>query len=43
MIKKFEQRFCIKFCQKLNDTQLETIHKMQHVFGEDAIRTSRKK
>ena len=25
--------YCIKFCQKLGDTQIKTIHKIQQVFG----------
>ena len=32
-----EQRYCIKFCQKLGDTQAETIRKIQLVFGEDSM------
>ncbi|PNF36742.1 hypothetical protein B7P43_G11567 [Cryptotermes secundus] len=27
----------IKFCQKLGDTQVETIHKIQQAFGDDAM------
>ena len=32
-----EQRYCIKFCQKLGDTQTETIHKIQLAFGDEAM------
>ena len=32
-----EQCYCIKFCQKLGDTQTETIHKIQLAFGDEAI------
>lgn len=32
-----EQRYCIKFCQKLGDTQSETIRKIQKAFGDDAM------
>ena len=31
-----EWRFCIKFCQKLFDSQVETIRKIQTAFGDDA-------
>jgi len=30
-----EQRYCIKFCQKLGHTQVETIRKIQQAFGDD--------
>jgi hypothetical protein len=33
---RLEQRYCIKFCQKLGDSQVETIGKIQRVFGDDA-------
>ena len=33
MTERVEQRYCIKFCQKLG----ETIRKIQQVFGEDAM------
>ncbi|GFU32126.1 HTH_48 domain-containing protein [Nephila pilipes] len=36
MTKRIEQRYCIKFCQKLADSQSQTIRKIQQVFGEDA-------
>ena len=32
-----EQCYCIKFCQKLGDTQVETIQKIQQAFGDDAM------
>ena len=28
---------CIKFCQKLGDTQVETIRKIQQAFGNEAL------
>ena len=34
---RLEQRYCIKFCQKLGDSQVEIIRKIQRVFGEDAM------
>lgn len=34
--KRIEQRYCIKFCLKLSDSQTETIRKIQQAFGEDA-------
>lgn len=37
MTERLEQRHCIKFCQKLGDSQAETIRKIQTVFGEDAM------
>lgn len=37
MTERVEQRYCIKFCQKLGDSQSETIRKIQQVFGEDAM------
>ncbi|GFT66752.1 protein GVQW3 [Nephila pilipes] len=37
MTERIEQRYCIKFCQKLGDFQSQTIRKIQQVFGEDAI------
>lgn len=38
MSERIEQRYCIKFCQKLRDTQAETIRKIQQAFGDDAMR-----
>jgi len=37
MTERLEQRYCIKFCQKLGDSQAETIRKIHTVFGDDAI------
>jgi hypothetical protein len=37
MTERLEQRFCIKFCQKLGDSQVETIRKIHTVFGDDAM------
>ncbi|KAJ4435632.1 hypothetical protein ANN_18248, partial [Periplaneta americana] len=37
MTERMEQRYCIKFCQKLGDSQSQTIRKIQQVFGEDAM------
>ena len=37
MTERLEQRYCIKFFQKLGDSQVETIRKIQRVFGEDAM------
>jgi len=37
MTERLEQRYCIKFCQKLGDSQVETIRKIQKVFGDDAM------
>jgi len=37
MAERLEQRYCIKFCQKLGDGQVETIRKIQRVFGDDAM------
>ena len=37
MTEKIEQRYCIKFCQKLGDNQVETIQKIQQAFGNDAL------
>jgi hypothetical protein len=36
MTERLEQQYCIKFCQKLGDSQVETIRKIQWVFGDDA-------
>jgi hypothetical protein len=32
-----EQRYCIKFCQKLGDSKVETLWKVQQAFGDDAM------
>ncbi|XP_072144705.1 protein GVQW3-like [Dermacentor andersoni] len=37
MAERLEQCYCIKFCQKLADSQAETIRKIQAAFGEDAM------
>ena len=37
MTERLEQRYCIKFCLKLGDRQVETIRKIHTVFGDDAI------
>ena len=37
MTKRIKQRYCIKFCQKLGDTQVETIRKIQQAFGNEAL------
>ena len=36
MTERIEQRYCIKFCQKLAVSQSETIRKIQQVFWDDA-------
>jgi len=36
MTEQLQQRYCIKFCQKLGDSQVETIRKIQRVFSDDA-------
>ena len=37
MTERLEQRYCIKFCQKLGDSHVETIRKIHTVFGDDAM------
>jgi len=37
MTERLEQRHCIKFCQKLGNTQVETIRKIHQSFGDDAM------
>jgi len=37
MTEWLEQQYCIKFCQKLGDSQVETIRKIQRVFGDDGM------
>ena len=37
MTERVEQRYRIKFCHKLGDSQSETIRKIQQVFGDDAM------
>jgi hypothetical protein len=37
MTEGLEQRYCITFCQKLGDSQVENIRKIQRVFGDYAM------
>jgi len=37
MTEKMELSYCVKFCQKLGDTQTETVKKIQQVFGDVAL------
>jgi transposase len=37
MTERVEQRYCIKFCQKLGDFKAETIQKIQQAFGDHAM------
>ncbi|XP_075559298.1 protein GVQW3-like [Dermacentor variabilis] len=37
---RLEQRYCIKFGQKLGDSQVETIRKIEAAFGDDAMRST---
>ncbi|XP_072140447.1 protein GVQW3-like [Dermacentor andersoni] len=37
MAVRLEQRYCIKFCQKLGDSQVVSIRKIQTAFGDDAM------
>ena len=37
MTKSIEQRYCIKFCLKLDNNLSETIQKIQHAFGNEAL------
>jgi len=41
MMERLEQRYCIKFCQKLGDAQAETIQKIQQAFRDDAMSITR--
>jgi hypothetical protein len=41
MTEQIEQRYCMKFCQKLGDTQVETIRKVQQAFGDNAMSITR--
>jgi hypothetical protein len=34
---RLAQRYCTKFCQKLGDTQAETIRDIQQTFRDDAM------
>jgi histone-lysine N-methyltransferase SETMAR len=38
---RLEQWYCTKCCQKLDDTQVETIRKIQQAFGDDTMRFTR--
>ncbi|XP_072141894.1 protein GVQW3-like [Dermacentor andersoni] len=40
MAERLEQRYCIKFCQKLGDSQVETIRMIQTTFGDNAMSTT---
>jgi hypothetical protein len=37
MTERVEQRYCIKFCQKLGDSKAETIRKIQQAFSDHAM------
>ena len=37
MTESIEQKYCIKFCQKLGNNQTETIQKIQQAFGDEAL------
>ena len=37
MTNRNEQRWCIEFCQKVADTQSDTIKKVQEAFGDEAM------
>jgi hypothetical protein len=39
MTERVEQRYCIKFCQKLGDSKAKTIWKIQQAFGDDGMGT----
>jgi len=41
MMQRLEQWYCIKFCKKLGDTQVETTGKIQQAFGDDAMSITR--
>jgi len=36
-MERLEQWYCIKFCQKLGDSQVETVQKFKWVFGDDGM------
>jgi hypothetical protein len=40
MTERLEQQYCLKFCQKLGDTQVKTIQKIQQAFWDDAMSIS---
>ena len=37
MTESIEQRYCIKFCQKLGNNQIKTIQKIQQAFGDENL------
>jgi hypothetical protein len=37
MAERLEQRYFIKFCQKLGDNKVEIIRKIQQAFGDDVM------
>ena len=37
MTERVEQRYCMKFCQELEDSQAETVRKLHQDFGDDAM------
>jgi len=41
MTERLKQRYCIKFCQKLGDTEVETIRKIQQAFRDNAMSITR--
>ncbi|XP_050043947.3 histone-lysine N-methyltransferase SETMAR-like [Dermacentor andersoni] len=41
MAERLEQRYCIKFCQKLGNSQVEIIRKIHTAFSDDAMSSTR--
>ena len=37
MTARIEQRYCVKFCQKLGKNHTETIQKIQQAFGDETL------
>ena len=37
MTRSIEQRYCIKFCQKLGSNETETIQKIHQAFGNEGL------
>ena len=37
MTESIKQRYCIKFCQKLGNNQIETVQKILQGFGDEAL------
>ncbi|XP_068245243.1 protein GVQW3-like [Palaemon carinicauda] len=37
MSDRIEQHYCIKFCYKFDDKQVQTIQKIQQAFGDEAM------